>query len=187
MILWFWSSISVVKIKSLFVRLINSSNYQGNRLVYACLPRIIRGKALGPQDEDVGRSMDKNGRRYTATWLGDLFASLSRRHRVDTRWARRKIKRETEKEGRREYMVRKAGVFVGWTSSASNINSVPTSVHLFLFVFSRGSSSSFTSTSCLLDPTGQIFARNVDTLKTRWLFQSTYFCSIFLLTQYQNT
>lgn len=49
--------------KSLFVRLINSSNYQENRLVYACLPRIIRGKALGPQDEDVGRSMDKNGEK----------------------------------------------------------------------------------------------------------------------------
>jgi len=132
---------SALYMKSLFVRLINSSNYQRE-------PARLRVStsdnpwSLGPQDEDVGRSMDKNGRRYTATWLGDLFASLSRRHRVDTRWARRKIKRETEKDRRREYMVRKAGVFAGWTSSVSNINSVPTSV-------STSSSSSSSSLAVL--------------------------------------
>lgn len=51
---------SALYMKSLFVRLINSSNYQRE-------PARLRVStsdnpwSLGPQDEDVGQSMDKNG------------------------------------------------------------------------------------------------------------------------------
>lgn len=80
--------------------------------------RVIRGEALGPQDEDIGRNTRDGAEQevLTAIQLGDLFASLSvftsppSGYEMSTE---RDRARNSEKQRWRGYTVRKAGVLVG--------------------------------------------------------------------------
>ncbi|KYM91161.1 hypothetical protein ALC53_01573 [Atta colombica] len=80
--------------------------------------RVIRGEALGPQDEDVGRNTrdEEEQEVLAAIQLGDLFASLSvftsppSGYEMSTE---RDRTRNSERRRRRGYTVRKAGVLAG--------------------------------------------------------------------------
>ncbi|KYQ53264.1 hypothetical protein ALC60_07605 [Trachymyrmex zeteki] len=80
--------------------------------------RVIRGEALGPQDEDVGRNTRDEEKQeiLAAIQLGDLFASLSvftsppSGYEMSTE---RDRTRNSERRRRRGYTVRKAGVLAG--------------------------------------------------------------------------
>lgn len=73
-------------VKTLFVRLINSSNYQRKPArLRVSSSRVIRGEALGPQDEDIERNMREAGSRsHTA---GRFIREFIRFH-VATEWIR---------------------------------------------------------------------------------------------------
>lgn len=87
--------------------------------------RVIRGEALGPQDEDIGRNTrdggigeaEAGGRQVLAAiQLGDLFASLSVFTSPPSGYemsVERDRARNSEKPRWRGYTVRKAGVLVG--------------------------------------------------------------------------
>lgn len=85
--------------------------------------RVIRGEALGPQDEDIGRNTrdedgvaEAGGRILAAIQLGDLFASLSVFTSPPSGYemsAERDRARNSEKPRWRGYTARKAGVLVG--------------------------------------------------------------------------
>lgn len=80
--------------------------------------RVIRGEALGPQDEDIGRNT-RDGEKQeilTAIQHGDLFASLSIFTSPPSGYemsAKRDRARNSERRRWRGCTVRKAGVLAG--------------------------------------------------------------------------
>lgn len=82
--------------------------------------RVIRGEALGPQDEDIGRNTGGDGekRAGSRSYIAGRFIREFIRFHVATEWIRdehgeRDRARNSERLRWRGYTVRKAGVLAG--------------------------------------------------------------------------